>query len=105
MSPPQGAVLGFYDGVAEEGLWGHPSPSSSSRVQGGVPAEIKYSAFLLSKYTIGRFCGIWEHLKVENALFCDWGGCTIYYIWEANLCVWGLSPMPTPAVRTPLWKI
>ena len=77
-------------------------PFLPQRGPGRSPAEIKFNAFLPSKYTIlreqiERFCGIWEHLKVENdisALFCDLGGYTIYFISEANLCVWGLSPSP-----------
>ena len=36
-------------GVAEEGLCGHPSPSSPSGVRGGASAEIKFSAFLPSR--------------------------------------------------------
>jgi len=47
-----GAVLGLYDGVVEEGLCGHTSPFSPSGVRGGTPAEITFSAFLPSKYTI-----------------------------------------------------
>ena len=91
---PPGAVLEFYDGGDGGGaLGGHPSPSSSSEVRGGAPAEIKFSVFYpqnipSEESKLNDFCGIWEHLKVKNdisALFCDLGG----YIWEANLCVWG----------------
>ena len=75
---------------------------------GAEPSEIKFSAFYpqnipYEESKLSAFCGIWEHLKVENdisALFCDLGGYTIYFISDANLCVRGLSPCPP--LYTPL---
>ena len=95
--PPPEAVLGFYDRGGGGGALGPSLPFLPQRGPGRSPAEIKFSAFYpqnipSEESKLGDFCGIWEHLKVENdisAIFCDLGGCTIYYIWEANLCVWG----------------
>jgi len=59
--------------MAEEGLWG-PSLPFLVKGPGAEPSE---------ESKLSDFCGIWEHLKVQNdisPLFCDLGGCTIYYI-------------------------
>ena len=89
--------------VAEEGLWGPSIPFLSQRGPGGARQKSNLVHFYpqnipSEESKLSDFCGIREHLKVENdisALFCNLGCCTIYYVWEANLCVWGLSPMPT----------
>ena len=104
MSPHPGAVLGFYDGGVGGGALGAIPPLPTPARFGAEPRPKSnlvyfYPQNITSEESkLSDFCGIWEHLNVENdrsALFCDLGGCTIYYIWEANLCIWGLSPMPT----------
>ena len=49
---PQGRFYDFITGVVEEGLWRPSLPFLPSGVRGGVLAEIKFTAFLPSKYTI-----------------------------------------------------
>ena len=100
-----GVVLRFYDGSGGGGALGAIPPLPPPA---GPGAESRPKSNLVHFYPqnipseeskLSDFCSIWEHLKVANdiyALFCDLGGCTIYYIWEAKLCVWGLSPMTTP---------
>ena len=69
--------------------------SSGVRVRG--TAEIKFSAFSPQNIASGEsklnIFSEANRLKMTlSALFCDLGDCMIHDIWEATLCVWGLSP-------------